>query len=486
MASKYLACFGDGATLQNFSEEELRKVQDHIMNFCKSVKLTLAVVRGDQEWKPVYLLAEYSYLPSEVAFKALFDTPQFRIVSGRIDVHTWETNKKAIVDGTCLYIPLEQEGSLTIAFRGKWAQSGVYFRTGQSVRSEWNRRWPCLVTNLVGGKTIDPGLWSLMENVAITYVTPYTSISEVINDVLGLPREKLRFEVDRIVHGSVLLPIFACLESANYEREKQKVSLVAKLVYHSNVDLGKIGVSARVEKRDQTVERLPKSSPADETAFTSEGELLVAEWESLVEASVTSINRTSLYLSYEEIESLPLLIDEKTLFSVPEVTSREEIERIMTKKAIGGRAQKLDYLLKIEKMLFGQKSNEFEEALFILLCRLGFDVAWENRNDPLDILALSPNGCLAVECTLASPNTVMARELKNKAQQYRSQENPRVIPVLALSQTTSSELDQGLQKMEQEGEICILTKDRLKQLLDALKKESSCRTEHYLSRYFTR
>ena len=126
------------------------------------------------------------------------------------------------------------------------------------------------------------------------------------------------------------------------------------------------------------------------------------------------------------------------------------------------------------------KGGEFEEGVFRLLCRMGFDVAWENRNHPFDILAASPNGCLVVECAWDTPSVAMARELIDQSQSYRSTENPLVLPVLATNRTSWSDLDKDLLNMELRGEVYFMTRDRLMQALEKLEVESASRTATYL------
>jgi hypothetical protein len=474
--------------LRHLSREELDGLHAKTADFYQSVKLSLAIVKKDLAWKPLYFQAEYDHLPSESFFKRLFDAPRFCIVSERMDIDLWEGIEGAIVPGGAgfpvYFEPTEHTPArpLQVSFEGKWQRRGPSFETGLDARLGWNHRWPRLLCEYEG-ETMEPDLWTLMQNVAD--INAYNSISEVINDKFGFSKDKFRFEANRLSRGLLVYPIFTSFESASYARERQKVRLVARVVYHSKQKPENICISARIEPRDEDVERLEKSHVATgKTQENLEKELLVSSWESVVKAPAPSIVRSNLSLSCELTESLSLQIDEWPLKSVPELTSRLEINKIMTEKATAGRNRALDYFLKIEKMLLGLKGDEFEEAMFMLLCRLGFEVAWQHKNDPVDIVALSPNGCLVVGCTSAPPTVAMAEDLVKQAQSYRNENNPVVMPVLALNQTDSSDLSQDLQKMQQEEQICFLTKDKLRSLFDVAREESSDRTERYLSRHF--
>ena len=193
---------------------------------------------------------------------------------------------------------------------------------------------------------MEPDLWPLMQNVAD--INAYNSISEVINDKFGFSKDKFRFEANRLSRGLLVYPIFTSFESASYARERQKVRLVARVAYHSKQKPENICISARVEPRDEDVERLKKSHVATgKTQDNLEKELLVSSWESVVKAPAPSIVRSNLSLSCELTDSLSLQIDEWPLKSVPELTSRLEINKIMTEKAAAGRNRELDYFLKI-------------------------------------------------------------------------------------------------------------------------------------------
>ena len=467
--------------MRNLTQQELNTILPYIRDFYKSVKLGLAIVRGKEEWQPVYFLAEYDYLPPLGSFKVAFDTPQFQVLSGNIPTTQWECYNEVILNGGEFSIPLEHEDSLTITFT-KWPQDGPYFETGYEARSTWKRPWPCILTNFHGGnQVIDNSLWTLMRNAAITYDVPYSSVSEAVSDILGMSEDKLEFKTSQMVHGSVLLPIFASFDSAKYLRDEQKLHLVATVVYHSKVNPEKVCVSARIGRRDQRTERLQKRSLSSTRIIGPEEELCRSQWRSPVDTAAALINHAVFNLSFEVTDGSPLHIDETHLGFVPELTTESEIERLMMEKTD---RRRLDHYMKIEKGLLEKKGKDFEEALFMLLCRIGFDVAWESENSSFDILAVSPNGCLIVECTSDPPTVTMAEELKTLAQSYKSEKNPYCMPVLATNLTKSSDLDYDLQKMQQENEVYLLTRDRLKQLFDAVKHESLTRTERYLLEYF--
>ena len=310
-----------------------------------------------------------------------------------------------------------------------------------------------------------------------TYEVPYPTVSEAVSDILKIKEERLEFKTSHKVHGSVLIPLFASFDSADYVRENQKVVLAASVGYYSELNYESLHVSARIGRRDETVERLSKSGLPKAAVRALGGAVCRSEWRSNVETPANSIRHTTFYLLYEDLQDFPLLADELHLRAVSVLTPKSEIERLMTERT-GRREQ--DYLLKIEKRLFDAKGVEFEEGVFKLLCRMGFDVAWENRNPPFDILAASPNGCLVVECTWDTPSVAMARELIDQAQSCRSTENPLVLPVLATNRTSWSDLDKDLLNMELRGKVYFMTRDRLMQALEKLEVESASRTATYL------
>ncbi len=199
-----------------------------------------------------------------------------------------------------------------------------------------------------------------------------------------------------------------------------------------------------------------------------------------MQTPTASVHGTSFHLTYEGLEGTPLPIDEDHLRFVPVIVPKTEIEKLMTE---GSDRRRLDNLMKIEKLLLDGKGTEFEEGMFMLLCRMGFDVAWESRQSRFDLLAVSPNGCLIMECTSDQPSVAQAEDLEERASSYRNERNPLVLPVLATNLTLLSEVesDSQLIKLERHsGEVYFLTRDRLKRLLDKVKHESLGRTEEYL------
>jgi hypothetical protein len=189
----------------------------------------------------------------------------------------------------------------------------------------------------------------------------------------------------------------------------------------------------------------------------------------------------SFHLTYEGLQGTPLPIDEDYLGFVPVIVPKTEIERLMTDR---GRRQ-LDNLTKVESLLLDGKGEKFEQGTFMLLCRMGFDVAWESKQNRFDLLAVSPNGSLIVECTSDPPSAAQAEDLKERASAYRNESNPLVLPIFAtnLTQLGEVESDTELIKLEQQAEVYFLTRDRLKRLLEEVKYESVSRTEKYLTRF---
>ena len=471
--------------MRNLTQQELNTIVPDIRDFYKSVKLGLAIVRGKEEWHPVYFLAEYDYSLPLGSFKVAFDTLQFKVLLGNIPTTQWECYNEAIVNGGEFSIRLEHEDSLTITFT-KWPQDGPYLETGDEARLTWKRPWPCILTNFHGGnQVVDNSLWTLMRNAAITYEVPYSSVSEAVSDILGISEDKLEFKTSQMVHGSVLLPIFASFESVRYVRDQQKLHLSATLLHHSKVNPETLYVSARVETREQRPERLPKRSMGGMKITAPEKELCRSEWKSPVRTGLGSIRHTHFYLVHEVTKSFSLAIDEAHLRLVPELTTKSEIERLMKEPPSGATNRRgLNYAMKIRKGILEKQGKEFEEAMFMLLCRMGFDVAWENENSPFDILAVSSNGCLVVECKSKPPTAAMAEELRDLARSYTNENNTHVTPVLATNLVKLSDLDKDLMQVWQRNEICMLTRDRLEHLLDAVDEESLGRSEQYLRQYF--
>jgi hypothetical protein len=385
--------------------------------------------------------------------------------------------------GGKLVIPVEGGETLAIVF-ASWNALAPVFVIGLESRQAWNRSWPHLRIDFHGGANeIESGLWEVMQNAVVTYEVPYSTVSEAVGDILKIKEERLEFRTTRAVHGSILIPLFASFESARYKRGKDKFHLVAMVAHHSKVDSERLFVSARVESREGTVERLRKTRLPDGGILGPEEDLRRSEWRSLIEARAASVRHTTLNLVYEGIEDLSLLIDEEHLRLVPVLTDKSELERLMTERSD---RRELDYLMKIERQLLDAKGEKFEEAVFMLLSRMGFDVAWESKNRSFDVLAASPNGCLVIECTSDPPSVAMAEELRDEAQCYKTEKNPRVLAVLATNQTPWNELasDVDLAKMEREhGKVYFLTRDRLKRILEELKLESLGRSEKYLRRF---
>jgi len=459
----------------------LDKMHPYLFSFYKSIKLSLALVRGEEAWQPLYFLAEYDYHVPTGSFRTLFYTPQFRMILGSIDTGQWDSYSQVIRNGGRFLINLECGDSLTIAFP-PWKQDGPYFETGCDARMGWNRAWPHIRVDFHGtSELIERSLWELMENAVITYDVPYSSISEAVSDIFHVNEERLEFKASQSQHGSVLLPIFASFDLAKYDREGNKLRLVTQVICHSKVNREKLYVSARVEAANHAVERVQKTQLKSAIVGLEE-ELCRSEWLSEPKLPAASVHHTRFYLVYDLINDSPFLIDQEYLRSVPALTTKSEINRLMEERSD---RRRLDYWTKIERSLLDKKGEDFEKAVFMLLSRSGFDVAWESKNSDIDILAVSPNGCLVVECTWDPPSTAMAQELKELAQSYRNEKNPRVLPVLATNQTSSDDLDQDMKKMHQDGEVFFLTRDRLKQLVDAVQHESLARTEKYLQRHFT-
>jgi hypothetical protein len=466
--------------LRNLPDEKLSKFEAHILRFCRSVKLSLAIVKGDQGWQPLYFLGEYDYLPPEGSFKTLFRSPEFRIISGRVQMTQWQGVMEFVRKAGKLTVSLEEGETLAIGFSG-WNALAPIFGNGLESRQAWNRSWPHIQIDFHGGANeIESGLWEVMQNAVVTNEVPYSTVSEAVSHILRIKEERLEFRSTRAVHGSVLIPLFASFESARYDRARHGFHLVATVMYHSSVDSEKLSVSARVERHNENIERLRKTGLPGTKIIGPEKDLHRSEWRSPVEIPATSVRHTTFYLVYEAIEDLPLLIDEEHLRSVPVLTPESEIERLMTERSD---RRRLDYLMKVEKQLLDTKGDQFEEAVFMLLSRMGFDVAWESKNRSFDVLAASPNGCLLVECTADPPSVRMAEELRDEARSYTNAKNPRVLAVLATNQTPWNELESDLDlvKMERErGEVYFLTRDRLKRVLEELKSESQARSERHL------
>ncbi|MGA2238798.1 MAG: hypothetical protein ABSG74_06275 [Candidatus Bathyarchaeia archaeon] len=456
------------------------KLEAHVLGFCKSVKLSLAIVKGKQDWQPVYFLAEYDYLPPVSSFKTLFRSPEFCVISSRVQMIQCQGFMERVRKGGKFVVSLEEGETLTIVFAG-WNALAPVFVTGLESRQAWNRSWPHLQIDFHGGANeIESGLWEIIQNAVVTYEVPYSTVSEAVSDILKIKEERLEFKSTRAVHGSVLIPLFVSFESAKYDRARDKFHLVAKILHHSRIDSERLFVSARVEGREGRIEKLRKTQLPATRIVGPEKDLHRSEWWSPVETPATSVRHTTFYLVYEGIGDLSLLVDEEHLRSVPVLTAKSEIERLMTERS---NRRELDYLTKIEKQLLDAKGEQFEEAVFMLLSRMGFDVAWENKNHSFDVLAASPNGCLVVECTSDPPSVRMAEELRNEAQSYENEKNPRVLAVLATNQTMWNELESDLDlvKMEREhGQVYFLTRDRLKRALEELKSESLARSERYL------
>jgi hypothetical protein len=455
----------------------LSKLQAHILGFCRSVELSLAIVKGDRGWQPVYFLAEYDYRPPEDFFRTLFCTSEFRIISGRVQVMQWQGIVEQVRKGGELTVTLEGGETLLIVLAG-WNALAPVFVTGSESRQAWNRSWPHIRIDFQGGANeIKSGLWEVIQNAVVTYRVPYPTVSEAVSDILRISEDRLAFKTSQAVHGSLLIPLFVSFESAAYVRKEQSVALAAVVSYYSKLNSESLQVSARVGTRDETVERLPRTALLKGTAREHGQALCKSEWQADVETPANSIRRTTFYLVYEAIQDSPLLVDELHLMSVSDLASKSEIERLMTERTD---TTERDHLLMIEKRLFDEKGKNFEEGVFRLLCRMGFDVVWEGRNYPFDILAASPNGCLVVECTWDTPSVAMTQELMNQARSYRTAENPLVLPVLATNRVSWNDLDKDLLSMERRGEVYFMTRDRLMNALEKLKVESASRTTAYL------
>lgn len=467
--------------MQGLSKEELGKLQPHLLSFCNSVRASLAIVKGDQDWKPVYFLAEYDYRSPDRVFKMLFDTPRFRIISGRVGKTEWEAYHHQILHGGKFTLVLQDGNWLTVVFSG-WEQRNPCFVTGIESRHGWNRIWPHVQVDFKGGRTIEHDLWMFMRNAAVTYEVPYSSVSEAVSHILDIKEDRLEFRSSEDAHGTILLPIFASFQSVRYERRGEKLHLVATVVYHCKLNPEKLFVSARLQRHDRTIERFHKTRLTGARVVGPEEGLCRCERSTPVEAAAVDVDRATFHLSYEPPDYSPLPIDEDHLRFVPVVTADSEIQRLMTERSD---RRGLNYLMKIEKQLLDKKGKDFEEAVFMLLSRMGFDVAWESKDSPVDIIAASPNGCLVVQCTSDQPSVAMARDLKDHAQCYRNAENPRVLPVLATNQSMSSQIhnDVDLARMEQQREVYFLARDRLATLLEELKHESLRRTEKYLVQF---
>ncbi len=467
--------------MKAFDEEMMSKLRSHLDSFYRSVELSLVITQGKQGWLPVYFLAEYSHLPSDEMFRILFDAPESLIISGHIDKSAWDDYVGKIQDGGQVTPSLTNGNSVAVTFE-QWSKSDTRFATGLEARLGWKRMWPHFRTNFRGPSgSIEPGLWSVMENAARTYVVPYSSFSEAVSDILHVREESLEFRTHSTVHGAVLLPIFAAFDSVKYDQSGQKVGLAATVILHSKENHEKVCVSARLETFDKAVMRIKKTHVPQPKVRGPEEGCCRSVWLAPLDLDAASIRDTRLSLAYDVVDSSPFLIDEENLRSVPALTAKSEIKRLMESRSD---RRRLDYWLKIEKWLLDEKGEKFEEAVFRLLARIGFDVAWESKNNPIDILAISPNGCLVVDCTSDPPSAAMAQELKELARSYTNESNPYVMPVLATNQIVTSDLDQDLQRMQQNNEVYFLTRDRLRSLLGDVESESLARTARYLQKHF--
>lgn len=467
--------------MQNLSEETLARLRAHLTDFYESVRFSLAIFKKAQGWRPLYFLAEYDYQRPEQFLKLLFDTPQFRIASGRIDVAKWESYLKEIGNGGKVSASMDNDETVAVTF-SPWKDSRPLLVTGLEARHDWHRAWPAVQINYSGGlNASDAEIWQLMRNVAITYRVPYATISEAVSHKLDISEDKLEFKTAQATHGTILLPIFASVEHVGYGREGPSVDCIARVVYHSKVDPDKLLVSARVTRRDQSVERLQQTPLSSYKVAGPEEGLLRREWRQTIQTPATSVHLTSFHLAYEGLDTR-FPIDEDYLRFVPVIVPKTEIERLMTE---GTGRRRLDNLTKIENLLLDGKGDKFEEGMEMLLCRMGFDVAWEGKQSRFDTLAVSPNGSLIVECTSDPPSAAQAEDLKERANSYRNESNPLVLPVLATNMTQLSEVeaDLGLIGLERQGEIYFLTRDRLKRLFEEVKHESLGRTEKYLNRF---
>jgi hypothetical protein len=78
---------------------------------------------------------------------------------------------------------------------------------------------------------------------------------------------------------------------------------------------------------------------------------------------------------------------------------------------------------------------------------------------------------------------LLARNLKDRANSYKNERNPVVVPVLATNLTLLSEVASDSDLMKLEREVYFMTRDRLKRLLEEVKHETSGRTGKYLSEF---
>ena len=188
----------------------LSKLQPHLLSFCRSVKLSLAIVKGDQGWQPLYFLAEYDHALPDGLFKTLFHTPQFRIISGRMDTDQWHSYYQEIRHGGKFTVSLDGGQTQTVVLAA-WHEDRPSFVTGLESRQAWNRTWPYVQIDFHGGPNeIESSLWTLMKNAAVTYEVPYSSVSEAVSDILkirktGLHSRQVKPFMDRFSFPSSLL-----------------------------------------------------------------------------------------------------------------------------------------------------------------------------------------------------------------------------------------------------------------------------------------
>lgn len=453
------------------NESEVKSVFKSFQESYQSIDLELAIAFIDESWKAVFAKAILSALkPSFVS--VLVDTELFKLLKGRLSIDLFEQLYKILSEGGQLNLDVDSLGIVNVYFAG-WTMSYVAYEYGNLARNIWKEIWPVVRCDFGSETPCISGKFEERVNILTkSHALPFRDFAEAIRDEFDMSDDLLQIKRNGKPQGHLLIPILAAFQSIQYVRQDDKLQLRIQVKYHPSILPENLEVSAIVDKKDGTVNRLRRMPLKGKKTILSDEHRLI-ELLREVEAKPEEIKRVTAYLVLQGFPEIPSVLDELHMDQPLDVVPEQFVAKLVREEERRG-VREARYLAKLEKRLMEGKGKDFEDAVMELFLRAGFDVA---RKDPeYDLLACCPQGIFAIECTSDLISKSMIDKLIDVTDGLKGSTGKYVKPVIFTNQMNSGDLDPAMKSMVTTDKLFICARDEILRLFDRLSSERSART----------
>jgi len=438
-----------------------------------SIDLGVAIVSFKRKWHAIFVKATLSYKKPYRFFNSVVRTPKFRILRGSFPSSEFETLLRILSQGGQLNVPITSRLTIGVLFR-EWKRCSVSFEQGRYIKDQYGIEYPSHIVRFES----DWAAWRELEREVNFLLqcndVPYADYAESISQNLSFKKDRLEIDRDGKPRGYLLIPIYARIFDCRYGLEGGQFSLDIITEFYHKIPFGKLALSSRIEMRDGTRIYIRKQR-LQKLDIQRTREMCIARktLKARTDPSETSWIVINLVLDNRE----PILLDKMMERELKVLLPETKISQIMREYEFKGREQ-TEYLEKTWKKLMEGKGHEFEDAVFTMLTRLGFDAVLEARqkNHLYDILACSPQGVLIVECTSDRISKVMAEKIYSTASEIQKQLKVRAIPLIFTNQINSNELDANVQDFCRRSRVLIVTRDRISTIIEIALEQRPART----------